>query len=302
MKAEHPCACGADQGGGGVDVPAEGASPRVRGRQGREVRVGRRERSIPARAGPTLLRGGRGREYGEHPRACGADVPAHAVVGVEEGASPRVRGRLWWRHHDDDDDGSIPARAGPTGGAAGHQAGDREHPRACGADEEYAAIHGGQCGASPRVRGRRSWARRWCARRRSIPARAGPTSGWSSSSRWAAEHPRACGADGVRVVAFARSSGASPRVRGRRRGAGRTRGRGGSIPARAGPTSGGRRPQPAGPEHPRACGADSKESAAELEQHGASPRVRGRQDGDVQVRVPAGSIPARAGPTRRRRP
>ena len=72
--AEHPRACGAEDSrviAGGVVV---GASPRVRGRAPKRLRVETRSWSIPARAGPR--RGPSAVSAGppEHPRACGAEA------------------------------------------------------------------------------------------------------------------------------------------------------------------------------------------------------------------------------------
>ncbi len=70
-------------------------------------------------------------------------------------------------------------------------------------------------GASPRVRGRRVMRTPLPPRRRSIPARAGPTPrSPSEGSSWT-EHPRACGADTLPLPRAPQPRGASPRVRGR---------------------------------------------------------------------------------------
>ncbi len=152
-------------------------------------------------------------------------------------------------------------------------------------------------GASPRVRGRRVVDGGLPSVVGSIPARAGPTWRSSGGTPRGPEHPRACGADSTMGPMCGGRGGASPRVRGRPRGCAACAMRMGSIPARAGPTSG--RSAVASPraEHPRACGADICSMTSTRLERGASPRVRGRpvdgQPGQPQLR----SIPARAGPT-----
>ena len=72
-----------------------------------------------------------------------------------------------------------------------------------------------------------------------------------------------------------------------------------TIPARAGPTQGGREAGRSRRDDPRACGADVMTAYRSYGAAGRSPRVRGRPDlGSVQI-VAHGTIPAGAGPTAR---
>ena len=90
-------------------------------------------------------------------------------------------------------------------------------------------------------------------------------------------------------------AGPSPRVRGSRSRATRTRRRSGSIPACAGkPTSS----APAGTPgwvHPRVCGEASGVRAVSIGDWGPSPRVRGSLERGLRSAASEGSIPACAG-------
>ena len=91
--------------------------------------------------------------------------------------------------------------------------------------------------------------------------------------------------------------GSSPRVRGKLEACRSGDHAGRIIPARAGQTS------PCCPhaigssDHPRACGANVVVSECHDCVSGSSPRVRGKRDVPVRIRVRARIIPARAGQT-----
>ena len=133
------------------------------------------------------------------------------------------------------------------------------------------------------------------------------------------DHPRACGANMVSKSPSVRSTGSSPRVRGKRPcqfndGTGSR-----IIPARAGQTNRPwRRAWPA-PDHPRACGANSGDclpvstdadhpracganyffAHAAPPASGSSPRVRGKRVQAILTTDKFRIIPARAGQTLR---
>ena len=121
----------------------------------------------------------------------------------------------------------------------------------------------------------RSCSPRWSSR--IIPARAGPTGCYSERTRTILDHPRSCGANGVRagvvrVIAWI-------------------------IPARAGPTYAIKYACELSADHPRSCGANHIASTFSSIGSGSSPLVRG-QHVFADVRVQAiRIIPARAGPT-----
>ena len=191
----HPRACGEN----GLDewpgAPAEGSSPRVRGK----LFVGALDqfglRLIPARAGKTPCPPSPTRPPAAHPRACGENPILTAWVGCTAGSSPRVRGKPSRRCAPTTTRGLIPARAGkphrrPARGpahrliparagktalGAPHWSPPRAHPRACGENLLEAARKVFPEGSSPRVRGKPAPHSHFIRDSRLIPARAGKT-------------------------------------------------------------------------------------------------------------------------------
>ena len=174
-----------------------GSSPRVRGklfyRHAEPIGVG----LIPARAGKTPRRVGRGSACPAHPRACGENQLLGQSWTPSPGSSPRVRGK---RGRDDARPPArrlIPARAGKTGrndnGLAFHKA----HPRACGENYFRQGEAQRRSGSSPRVRGKLSLLSFGATHARLIPARAGKTSAPTFGRSSPPAHPRACGENRV---------------------------------------------------------------------------------------------------------
>ncbi len=296
----HPRGCGADSTVASGITWHQGASPRVRGRLLRAGRGPELHGSIPAGAGPTRRPTCGAASGREHPRGCGADDGVGEHQATRVGASPRVRGRRAGPARGSPGGGSIPAGAGPTENRRGRGPRRREHPRGCGADQRQLGTGLGRVGASPRVRGRRGGGRGPDRVRGSIPAGAGPTQTVTEPCAGRTEHPRGCGADSGEGSGISLYGGASPRVRGRRL---RVRVAGGlarSIPAGAGPTPRDALRLGSGTGHPRGCGADHPAAAYGAALVGASPRVRGRPALPGHALRQLGSIPAGAGPTRRR--
>ena len=156
-------------------------------------------------------------------------------------------------------------------------------------------------GSSPRMRGKLAAGARRRGRRRIIPAHAGqtPAEPWKKPAR--SDHPRACGANsdtqrGRDVVA-----GSSPRMRGKqaRPLPGKVAVR--IIPAHAGQTGHPSPSKPLGPDHPRACGANSVVEARGERHDGSSPRMRGKRPETGRCRPEGRIIPAHAGQTSRYR-
>ena len=153
----------------------------------------------------------------------------------------------------------IPARAGQTLRIALQCRRFSDHPRACGANADSAPLTAAACGSSPRVRGKPSAAPPTDPIMRIIPARAGQTYSTLTHDSVHPDHPRACGANVPYGHAPFEHAGSSPRVRGKRRvrTAAYTTAR--IIPARAGQTPERNPRERSGPDHPRACGANSHE-------------------------------------------
>ena len=213
-------------------------------------------RIIPARAGQTARPRAVWLWRAHHPRACGANCRCCNMFWTVSGSSPRVRGKLIGHLSFLLDKRIIPARAGQTPPNSPFRRFHPDHPRACGANAAKLALPSLPSGSSPRVRGKPTGERRQMAKLRIIPARAGQTCRPAPSSTASPDHPRACGANGVRHGRNQRGYGSSPRVRGKRRDAVLDFDDLRIIPARAGQTSSGFAPTGPRPDHPRACGAN----------------------------------------------
>ena len=150
----------------------------------------------------------------------------------------------------------IPAHAGQTFRVVGLGLGATDHPRACGANTSNASAIFRMSGSSPRMRGKQLDVWQSFQHVRIIPAHAGQTRSRSSSPARSTDHPRACGANGVKLLLRVSTHGSSPRMRGKHGQFVRHGERGRIIPAHAGQTAGCRRPSSTRPDHPRACGAN----------------------------------------------
>ena len=154
-----------------------------------------------------------------------------------------------------------------------------------------------QRGPSPLVRGKRYCRRVRNPENRSIPARAGETGPAPRTARHRRVHPRSCEGNMRLICSGSRGGGPSPLVRGKRA---HTTAQGlnhGSIPARAGETTG-ETSCPFVPQvHPRSCGGNGTKKPNPGSKTGPSPLVRGKLNTlelpDTNLR----SIPARAGET-----
>ncbi len=220
---------------------------------------------------------------------------------MNEGPSPRVRGK----HHRDPpperEAGSIPASAGETWSTASEGTGFWVHPRECGGNVHQPSPNSWCPGPSPRVRGKPRRRSPAGASGRSIPASAGETM-WRCSF-WIAStvHPRECGGNCGALVCAVVIWGPSPRVRGKQLLAPVGIESGRSIPASAGETAAHTARQSAASVHPRECGGNRRAARCPPPGPGPSPRVRGKRR--ICRRKPSGggSIPASAGETRESR-
>ena len=193
---------------------------------------------------------------------------------------------------------SIPARAGETFDQRHVARHDEVHPRACGGNcsRRIASLLKG--GPSPRVRGKPKSGRFPNAAKRSIPARAGETCAAGVCRRGEKVHPRACGGNISMLSPSISMIGPSPRVRGKPKSGLSPNASRRSIPARAGETSTLRCRRWWLPVHPRACGGNLRSVFELKEDHGPSPRVRGKPWMETVRGLARRSIPARAGETR----
>ena len=196
---DHPRACGANYLSDILSLALSGSSPRVRGKHGGMPFQPCERRIIPARAGQTTSSPTSPTTPPDHPRACGANLAGAGNARRTCGSSPRVRGKQALRRERLAKGRIIPARAGQTSRCTLTVASRPDHPRACGANGRVPEIAWTDDGSSPRVRGKRRRHSPLPSPVRIIPARAGQTQDQQGTMTDSPDHPRACGANGVRL-------------------------------------------------------------------------------------------------------
>ena len=254
---DHPRACGANLLKIVSYEPHIGSSPRMRGKLTGHAIIHGGRRIIPAHAGQTFPARSNRCPPPDHPRACGANFSTTVVLCVLFGSSPRMRGKradqptvlIRFR--------IIPAHAGQTRRSAELRVRTSDHPRACGANVHNIPSGARGDGSSPRMRGKRADQPTVLIRFRIIPAHAGQTDLPYGRAIESTDHPRACGANQQGRTGAPIGFGSSPRMRGKR-----IRNTTGwrpvrIIPAHAGQTFCMSNFFSCGPDHPRACGANS---------------------------------------------
>ena len=187
----------------------------MRGKPFSALRSPSLRRIIPARAGQTSWRHCVWTATPDHPRACGANLIKFTVFLIDDGSSPRVRGKPTNVERTPYAIRIIPARAGQTAMSASLSSPAPDHPRACGANLTPTGSNMVGLGSSPRVRGKLLSVGQAFVSGRIIPARAGQTGGGFFALRQYADHPRACGANAAKLALPSLPSGSSPRVRGK---------------------------------------------------------------------------------------
>ena len=191
-----------------------GSSPLARGTLERHLVAPRGRRFIPARAGNTGGRGGRGLRRPVHPRSRGEHMGLLTLPVASSGSSPLARGTRIHHVLHFQSPRFIPARAGNTLPDAWTVSPPAVHPRSRG-EHSFAAIRSpGRHGSSPLARGTPGGPFRRRRPDRFIPARAGNTRWWSRTSRAIPVHPRSRGEHHATAPATASAIGSSPLARG----------------------------------------------------------------------------------------
>ena len=176
-------------------VSVMGLSPRTRGRLHHRLLAAESRGSIPANAGETSTTWCVPATRGVYPRERGGDDEGAGQRPNVQGLSPRTRGR-------------------PTGvGQSGERSG--VYPRERGGDSQAPAGAVRTAGLSPRTRGRLAPQSRSAAGSGSIPANAGETRCCIPTSPTLRVYPRERGGDRWSSSARCKSTGLSPRTRGR---------------------------------------------------------------------------------------
>ena len=211
----HPRACGENPRQPTKGCAQPGSSPRMRGKLHCVDLPCFRPGLIPAHAGKTFL-DTRGRSWSRaHPRACGENQLKNGGTPLEQGSSPRMRGKLHNPRSARFAIGLIPAHAGKTLGHASPETTLVAHPRACGENEDVDVNTTTAAGSSPRMRGKLSQSQMFTRPRRLIPAHAGKTATGNAYIKVERAHPRACGENLLGGSCRMRGGGSSPRMRGK---------------------------------------------------------------------------------------
>ena len=150
----HPRACGENRAEAAARYCEWGSSPRVRGKLRQDGERGVLNGLIPARAGKTSKGSPTLSKRWAHPRACGENEQYLVLRALEEGSSPRVRGKHRRVVDRPARAGLIPARAGKTGPSSRTRLPGPAHPRACGENRIAVSSMWALAGSSPRVRGK----------------------------------------------------------------------------------------------------------------------------------------------------
>ena len=193
--------------------------------------------------------------------------------------------------------GLIPARAGTTGLGLLRRGGFGAHPRSRGDHSPVATSTVSAVGSSPLARGPRTEAGTSNSSGGLIPARAGTTIVFYSSSFRFWAHPRSRGDHVSAIPHKVCAPGSSPLARGPRRGCTYALRGGGLIPARAGTTVCAAAELRGRRAHPRSRGDHSQNPDATNCAGGSSPLARGPPQCAHRLRHQPGLIPARAGTT-----
>ena len=147
---------------------------------------------------------------------CGENFQLRVDLALDDGSSPRVRGKPAARQTLARIQGLIPACAGKTSVTLRLLPRSGAHPRVCGENPREAAPIRAEVGSSPRVRGKPTVLERTLSDVGLIPACAGKTSRGVTFNADSPAHPRVCGENFTTHVLPALQSGSSPRVRGKR--------------------------------------------------------------------------------------
>ena len=171
----HPRACGENALKTGKGLDTKGSSPRMRGKP-RRLRTSRAGRGlIPAHAGKTPTTRATKSSNRAHPRACGENVVSVDYKQVNDGSSPRMRGKRQRFHGAGSISRLIPAHAGKTHLARFRLVCGWAHPRACGENKPTHFSTPPSSGSSPRMRGKQTALSSLDSALRLIPAHAGKT-------------------------------------------------------------------------------------------------------------------------------
>ena len=220
-----------------------GSSPHVRGAPCAEYGQLAIHGIIPACAGSTTRPSATTVPPRDHPRMCGEHPVQNSTALANGGSSPHVRGAQGWIRWLTRSPGIIPACAGSTHSTTSRPSGTWDHPRMCG---EHFTLHpagSNPQGSSPHVRGAPDLHPGDLVKSGIIPACAGSTMMYNTSSISLRDHPRMCGEHFQPWPNTTPYLGSSPHVRGAQKGRKKHMLGRGIIPACAGSTPNRSHPQ-----------------------------------------------------------
>ena len=215
MCPDHPRACGANRQKKLPTPRQNGSSPRMRGKRRLLFVFHCFLRIIPAHAGQTRFSPRAAGHTSDHPRACGANGVDALWDKLKDGSSPRMRGKPVRCVVDIVVLRIIPAHAGQTPCDERERRSRTDHPRACGANNDFPSNDSDPEGSSPRMRGKHRSFSFVTLNLRIIPAHAGQTTLAWNHPNTTSDHPRACGANDVLRAGGRQLPGSSPRMRGK---------------------------------------------------------------------------------------
>ena len=187
----------------------------MRGKGSRQLHSSAAVRITPARAGKSQARKAAAAVRRDHPRVCREKFTFFSRGISQSGSPPHVRGKvkpvLWAARVA----GITPAYAGKRCRSPAFRSMPWDHPRVCGEKSDRPNIPESVRGSPPRVRGKGKRGATVDGLPGITPARAGKRERAAATSRWARDHPRACGEKCAWLQGFAFRTGSPPRVRGK---------------------------------------------------------------------------------------
>ena len=185
---------------------------------------------------------------------CGEKFALRNMMNVNQGSSPRMRGKGGRTGSSGRYTGITPACAGKSAGECQRPPCPQDHPRVCGEKLLHCCFLGPASGSPLRMRGKETPLASDELIAGITPACAGKRPCGSSSHRLCRDHPRVC-REKLRIVEVGRvKEGSPPRVRGKEQSTTGVRRSAGITPACAGKSGTPTWATAATGDHPRVCG------------------------------------------------
>ena len=277
LRWDHPRVCGEKQEGPPVKPRNLGSPPRMRGKEGSQIKAKSVTGITPAYAGKSWIPTCRGRLPQDHPRVCGEKRGTMVKWAALWGSPPRMRGKVTAYHNDSELSRITPAYAGKRRMKRPITTNAWDHPRVCGEKRPPDQHPGLSLGSPPRMRGKGAAVKGTVLDLRITPAYAGKRSETRISASTVRDHPRVCGEKMKSTTCRTMETGSPPRMRGKGPDLPPDVAAHGITPAYAGKSL----PRVAlGAciwDHPRVCGEKRREQRHWTQWPGDHPRVCGEK-------------------------